>query len=144
MSTFLQCSKCGKQFHTDAPRSSGTFWKPVYAGICPECGTENRFALDMGSFDVDSFISKIVDDKYAAKKYKTSIEERVKLDAMREYWVQQYIAANYAHLGFKGLEGPFDNGPDFRVLHKRKWVLAEAEVITADGLLIWARSSTIA
>lgn len=129
MGVSLQCSECGKWFRTNEPRSVGTFWQPVYAAICPQCGTEKRFALDVGNFDVDRFISEMVDDKYAAKKNKMPIAEQVRLDAVPEYWVQRYIAANYEQLGFTGLKGSFDSGPDFRALHNRKWVLAEAEVV---------------
>jgi len=124
-----QCSKCGKEFHVDNPRSVGPIWQPVDAAMCPECGIENCLALDMGSFDIDGFIAKRVDEKYAAKKGKMPIEQRVEVDKVREYWVQQYIAANYGRLGFQGLEGPFEQGPDFRVQHKGKWVLAEAEIV---------------
>src|SRR5713101_6819802 len=43
-----------------------------------------------------------------------SVEDRVKEDAVREYWVQQYVSSNPDRLGLSELEGPFETGPDFR------------------------------
>jgi hypothetical protein len=65
-------------------------------------------------------------------KQSMSIAERVKMDKVKEYWVQRYIVANYTQLGFEALEGPFNSGPDFRMRRKGKWVMVEAEIAYED------------
>jgi hypothetical protein len=52
-------------------------------------------------------------------------------DAFREYWVQQYVAANYRDLGFDGCEGPFEHGPDFRLRRRKKWHVVEVETLAS-------------
>src|SRR5262249_55851177 len=123
MGIFVTC-RCGKIF--DAEEATiGTSWQP--AALCPACGAEN-VSPTPGRFGIDDVISRIVDDKHAAKKPTRSVEERVQDDEVLEYWVQQYIVAHYQMLGFKGLRGPFASGPDFQLLYRRKWVYVEAEV----------------
>jgi hypothetical protein len=128
MAANVKCRSCGKPFRSGDPTNIGTVWNPVFACRCPTCGAENRFIVGDCRLDLDGVISEVVDNKYAAKKKKTPLAKRVQMDAVREYWVQQYIAANYERLGFKGLRGPFDSGPDLQVLHRGQWVHAEAEV----------------
>jgi hypothetical protein len=54
--------------------------------------------------------------------------ERLARNAVHEIWVQKYIVAHPKRLGFAKVDGPHDTGPDFRVQHRGKWHLAEAEV----------------
>jgi len=51
-----------------------------------------------------------------SSRHSLSIAERVQADAVLEYWVQQYVRSNSDRLGLKGLEGPFETGPDFRAM----------------------------
>src|SRR5438445_4543917 len=125
MGIFVKC-QCGKIFDAEEATNIGTLWQP--GALCPACGAENRPPAN-SSLDFDGVISRIVDDKYAAKKPKKSVDERVQQDEVLEYWVQKYIVANHKKLGFKELKGPFTSGPDFQVLYRGKWVHAEAEVL---------------
>ena len=46
---------------------------------------------------------------------------------MREYWLCKYIISHSKQLGLKALEGPFDNGPDFKAKYRGQDVSIEAE-----------------
>ena len=45
----------------------------------------------------------------------------------KEYWLQTYIATHPERFGISKLEGPFEVGPDFKGIYKRKQVVIEAE-----------------
>jgi hypothetical protein len=129
MPTFAQhCEKCQHWFGTDEPRDVGTFWESICAINCPKCGHENRFTVAGGPKDIDAFILMLAGGETSSRKYKTSIDDRVRQNRVREYWVQKYIAENFAHLGFEALNGPFAYGPDFKVKRNGVWLWAEAEV----------------
>jgi hypothetical protein len=54
--------------------------------------------------------------------------ERLVRNDVYEVWMHKYIIAHHKRLGFRKVEGPRNVGPDFRVQHRGKWHLAEAEI----------------
>jgi hypothetical protein len=60
--------------------------------------------------------------------------DRAKAGEYREYWLQQYIIANYAKLGFESISGPFSVGPDFKGVFSGRPVVAEAETVASAGM----------
>src|SRR2546421_397690 len=125
MGTTLRCDQCQTEFPLNYTRNVGMVWQPVYAVNCPNCGKETRIRVGDYKVDIDRCISNIVDPGPAARA-STPIAERVKVNKVREYWVQGYITANFTRLGFQELKGPFESGPDFQVRRQRgKWVYAE-------------------
>lgn len=135
MRIIIKCRECGKSFDADQPMNIGTYWHPTYRAICPTCGASNLVHSPDLSIDIDRVISDAIDDKLAAKRSSLSVQERVDQDKVLEYWVQQYVIANYTSLGFKALEGPFGSGPDFRVLYKGRWTQTEVEVVCENYVL---------
>jgi hypothetical protein len=53
--------------------------------------------------------------------------EQLNADALKERWAQRYLKEEFICLGFTKVDGPFNRGPDYRVLHKRRWLWAEVE-----------------
>jgi hypothetical protein len=53
--------------------------------------------------------------------------EQLNADALQERWAQRYLKEEFTSLGFTKVEGPFNRGHDYRVLHKRRWLQAEVE-----------------
>jgi hypothetical protein len=54
-------------------------------------------------------------------KPQLSLAEQLAVDALQERWAQRYVYEQFSRLGFNKVEGPFSRGPDYRVLHKRRW-----------------------
>ncbi len=53
--------------------------------------------------------------------------DRARKGDFREYWLYQYIKANFKKLGFDIIDGPFDKGYDFRGVYKGRDVIVEVE-----------------
>lgn len=52
---------------------------------------------------------------------------RLATNSLEERWAQRYVAEYHQRLGFGKVRGPFDRGPDFQVLARRRWHWAEVE-----------------
>lgn len=89
--------------------------------------SEQRFAA------VEKFLRSFVprlkqkSDCSAELEIKASGLEWVRSKRLAEKWTQQYVEAEYRHLGFTKIQGPFPKGPDFRVMRKGHWEWAEVE-----------------
>jgi hypothetical protein len=46
---------------------------------------------------------------------------------LRRNGLRQYVKENYKRLGFVKIEGPYQQGPDFRLSTKKRWAWAEVE-----------------
>lgn len=57
----------------------------------------------------------------------SSSSVRVDQLKLEEEWAQRYVATEFKQLGFAKIRGPYRQGPDFEVLHKRTWKYAEVE-----------------
>lgn len=118
MAANLTCSQCGNRFRAE-PRMQGFFPEPTFLAHCPTCGAACRIIVPSSPS-----VPQVTPDPPARRTTK----DRVTSNRVLEYWVQQYVANNHQRLGFQDFKGPFDTGPDFQVLHDRKWVDAEVEV----------------
>jgi hypothetical protein len=70
------------------------------------------------------------EQSWRVKKLEDDISEmrpQPTLDQIEERWAQGYLKDEFIQLGFTKIDGPFNKGPDFRVLHKARWVWAEVE-----------------
>jgi hypothetical protein len=120
MGITIICRKCQKahRYNEGEIENTGTLWHPIWAAKCPHCGTLNTFTLEHSSLDFF--------DKNSVPKDKNAYERAEDAD-IREYWIQEYIKDNYLKLGFSNIEGPFEEGPDFKGIYKGKKVVIEVE-----------------
>lgn len=118
-----KCRRCKAPLDLDNVKwiFVGTAWQPSYSVPC-RCGVAMRIRAPR--IDWDGVIEHDAFDRLGESELLNLIETS-KVD---EVIVQDYVQANFARLGFTGIQGPFTRGPDFKVNVDGQWLYAEVEV----------------
>jgi hypothetical protein len=88
---------------------------------------EERFRAWESVMQRQSLSARRQEDGTVELRPQLSPAEQLAADALQERWAQRYVHEEFVRLGFSKVEGPFNRGPDYRVLYKRRWLWAEVE-----------------
>lgn len=134
----VDCSFCSHKYYVTKYdiRNIGLPWQEVWSALCPDCTQLNIVYSKKRDFMEDILFEIKYDKEYLEEitiikpgniGRVRDIQNQIKNDKIKEFFVQQYVKENPKVFGFENLTGPFSTGPDLKGTWNGKEVEIEVE-----------------